>query len=287
MNPSSIKSVMTNKTSGNLHWRRISLLIFVALTSGVAQPAMAENRPAPLHALEKQGLTIVGTFPSPGGLTAWAAYMGQQPVALYVTPDGKHVIAGSLLDADGKDINQGVLEKAVSKQMTDGVWGRLQTSRWVADGSDKAPKIVYVFTDPNCPFCSKFWSDARPWVNSEKVQLRHIIVGILTPTSSGKAAALLAGKDPSSTLYAYESNQATGNLKALAAGQPHPLSDNGLHPLSNIPPAIQQQLAANEKTMLDLGLRATPAIVWRNSKGVVQMRTGAPEQALEEILGPR
>ncbi|MDF3833442.1 thiol:disulfide interchange protein DsbG [Cupriavidus basilensis] len=249
--------------------------------------ALAQDRPSPLRALEKQGLTVVGTFPSPGGLTAWAGYMGQQPIALYATPDGKHVIAGALLDADGKDVNRAVLEKTVSKPMTDGVWGQLQGSRSVADGSDKAPRTVYVFTDPNCPYCNKFWSDARPWVNAGKVQLRHIIVGILTPTSPNKAAALLADKNPAATLAAYERAQSAATAKGLASGRPRPLGDEGIRPLSLIPPAVQAQLDGNEKLMTDLGLRATPAVVWRDSKGAVQMRTGVPDQALAEIMGPR
>lgn len=278
---------MTKGISRGLHWRDMHLIIAGILIYGVTQSAVAQDRPPPLQALEKQGLTIVGTFPSPGGLTAWAAYMGQQPVALYTTPDGKHVIAGTLLDADGKDVNQNILEKTVSKPMTDGVWGQLQSSHWVMDGSDKAPKTVYVFTDPNCPYCNKFWSDARPWVDSGKVQLRHIIVGILTPTSPGKAAALLSDRKPAALLAAYERAQAASSVKALAAGRPHPLTDEGMKPLSSIPAAIQRQLDTNEKIMATLGLRATPAVVWRNAQGVVQMRTGAPEQTLAEIFGPR
>lgn len=249
--------------------------------------ALAQDRPAPLRALEKQGLSIVGTFPSPGGLTAWAGYMRQQPIALYATPDGKYVIAGTLLDAEGKDINHGVLEKTVSSPITDRVWSQLQHSHWVADGSDKAPRTVYVFTDPNCPYCNKLWSDARPWVDAGKVQLRHVIVGILTPTSPGKAAALLADKDQVAKLAAYERGQTASTAKGLASGRPRPLDDEGIKPLSPIPPAVQAQLDTNEKIMADLGMRATPAAVWRDAKGTVQMRTGVPEQALAEIMGPR
>jgi thiol:disulfide interchange protein DsbG len=171
-------------------------------------PVIAQERPAPLRALETQGISIVGTFPSPGGLTAWAAYTGQQPVALYATPDGKHVIAGTLLDADGKNLTRAALEKAVRGPMTAGIWKQLEASHWIADGQAKAPRSVYVFTDPNCPYCNKFWADARPWVDSGKVTLRHIMVGILTPTSAAKAAALLADKNPSAALAAHEPKMA-------------------------------------------------------------------------------
>ena len=107
-----------------------------------------------LKALEVKGVTVVGTFPSAGGLTAWAGYRGQQPIALYATPDGKHLIAGTLLDDRGNDVNQDALKKAVTKPMADAVWGLVEKSHWIADGSSKASRIVYVLTDPNCPIAT-------------------------------------------------------------------------------------------------------------------------------------
>ena len=249
--------------------------------------AAAPERPAALQALEKKGVTIVGTFPAPGGLTAWAAYAGQQPVALYQTPDGKHVIAGTLFDADGKEAADAALEKAVRGPMSAGVWKQLESSHWIQDGKANAPRTVYVFTDPNCPYCNKFWADARPWVDSGKVVLRHVIVGILTPTSPGKAAALLAAKDPAAALAAYERGNAERNRKTLATGRARPLADDSLKPMADIPAAIQAKLVANEKLMAALGVQATPAMVWRDANGAMQVRTGAPDSALPVVLGPR
>lgn len=253
----------------------------------LAAPAAAPEPPPPLRALQSQGVTIVGTFPSPGGLTAWAGYAGQQPLAFYATPDGKHVIVGTLLDSQGQDVTEAPLAKAVQAPMTAGTWQQLERSHWIADGKADAPRTVYVFTDPNCPYCNKFWADARPWVDSGKVQLRHIMVGILTPTSAGKAAALLASKNPADALATYERGHAAENAKVLGAGRPRPLGDAGLKPLASIPPKVQAQLDANEKLMAGLRLQATPAFAWRDAKGAVQTRTGAPPAAMAQILGPR
>jgi thiol:disulfide interchange protein DsbG len=274
-------------TSRSRHSALYPLALAATVALAASTPAIAQERPAPLRALEKQGLTIVGTFPAPGGLTAWAAYAGQQPVALYATPDGKHVIAGTLLDADGKNLTREPLDKAVRGPMSAGLWKQLESSRWIADGQAKAPRTVYVFTDPNCPYCNKFWADARPWVDSGKVTLRHVMVGILTPTSAGKAAALLADKNPSQALAAHERDHTAETAKTLASGRPKPLDDKGVKPLAAIPAAIQAQLDANEKLMAAFGLQATPAVVWRDAAGAVQMRTGVPDAALAEIMGPR
>jgi thiol:disulfide interchange protein DsbG len=258
-----------------------------AATAAIGATASGAAPPAALKALEAQGLTVVGTFASPGGLTAWAAYSGQQPVALYAAPDGQHVIAGTMLDAQGNNVTRTALQQAVRAPMAAGAWKQLEASHWVADGKAGAPRTVYVFTDPNCPYCNKFWSDARPWVDSGKVQLRHVIVGILTPTSEGKAAALLSQKDPAAALAAYERSHVADTAKALAAGHPKPLAEGTVKPLATIPPALQEQLDANARLMQTLGLQATPAFAWRDAGGQMHTQTGAAPSMLATILGPR
>ena len=50
---------------------------------------------------------------------------------------------------------------------------------------------------------------------------------------------------------------------------------------------IERKLTANHRLMASLGLQATPAMVWRDANGAVQMRTGAPPSEIPAILGPR
>jgi len=150
-----------------------------------------------------------------------------------------------------------------------------------------APRTVYVFTDPNCPYCNKLWVDARPWVDAGKVQLRHVVVGILTPTSAGKTAALLNEKNSVAALDAYERGHVAANAKTLASGRPRPLGDDGLQPLAPVPPVLQARLDANADLMKLYGMRATPALFWKDANGKVQMSQGAPEGDLAAIYGPR
>ena len=264
-----------------------TVVVLIALASAVSLVFAAPPLPAPLQALEKKGLSVVGKFSSPSGMTAYAAHAGTEPIALYLTPDGKHVIAGTLFDASGKNLTEAGLEKVLAQPMTEAVWGKLEKSHWIADGREDAPRTVYVFTDPNCPYCNKLWADARPWVDTGKVQLRHVMVGILTPTSAGKAAALLGEKNPAAALDAYERRHVASNAKTLASGRPKPLGDDSLKPLSVIPAGIAAQLNANAALMASYGLQATPALVWKDAKGSVQMRQGAPESDLAAIFGPR
>jgi len=248
----------------------LAAMLWAAPGFGLA--AQAKNWPAPIKAIEAQGVEVIGTFKAPGGLTGYAGVVEMQPLAIYLTADGKYAIVGSMIDAKGNNLSQKSLENLVSKPMTDRVWKQLEQSTWVADGKTTAPRVIYTFTDPNCPYCNKFWNDARPWVASGKVQLRHVMVAILGPTSPGKAAAILAAKDPQAALTQHEQQHAAGGVK----------------PLEQIPEKIGAQLDANQKLMQQLGSSATPTIFYKDASGKLQKMQGAPSAAmLPKILGPR
>src|SRR5690606_4457408 len=109
-------------------------------------------------------------------------------------------IIGTRVDAQGRNMDEDTLNELVVKPMQEQAWQALEESDWVLDGRADAPRVVYVFSDPNCPYCNRFWETARPWVDAGKVQLRHILVGVIREDSPGKAAAILSAKDPSAAL---------------------------------------------------------------------------------------
>ncbi|ROO28474.1 dihydroneopterin aldolase [Salinisphaera orenii MK-B5] len=234
--------------------------------------AQAQPWPAPIRSIEDKGVTIVGQFDAPGGMQGFAARAGDRPVALYLTPDGEHVIVGTMLDADGENVSKPKLDALVKTPSRADAWAELEQAHWIGDGDDDAPRTLYVFTDPNCPYCHKFYEAARPWVEAGAVQLRHIPVGILKPTSEGKAAALLAADDPEEAMRAHENNYRSG----------------GIEPMEDIPEERREQVAANNQLMSRVGVRGTPGIFYHDSAGEVQVKQGVPRGELrEEILGPK
>lgn len=156
--------------------------------------------------------------------------------------------------------------------MSKAIWAKMEKTAWIADGKPDAPRTVYLFSDPNCPYCNMFWQQARPWVESGKVQLRHIMVGIIREDSPGKSAALLAAKDPAKALQQHEKAGKASSLKAL----------------DKIPENVQKQLDSNLALMEELGLAATPAIFYLDEQGRLQSQQGAPRpETLGKILGKR
>ena len=175
---------------------------------------------------------------------------------------------------------------AVERQgVAPATWDDLGHSRWIADGRDDAPRKVYVFMDANCKYCTKFWSDARPWVRSGKVQLRHIMVAVIAPSSAGKAATLLADPDPAGRLSSYEEAHAFGVVRMLADGKRHSLEDPNLQPMQVIPADVGHSLVDHMRLMDSLGLRGTPGIVYRGLDGQLVARPGIPPQELQAVLG--
>ena len=124
--------------------------------------AQAQDYPAPVEAMRERGIEVLERFDAPSGLTGYTALYNGRPLALYVTADGEHALIGSLLNAQGDDLTGAVLEEKVSRPQSKIMWEKLKESTWIADGSDTAETIVYAFTDPNCPYCKRFWNDARP-----------------------------------------------------------------------------------------------------------------------------
>ncbi|WP_432722215.1 thiol:disulfide interchange protein DsbG [Jeongeupia wiesaeckerbachi] len=241
-----------------------SLLALPLSLHAFAEPA--KSWPAPIKALEKQGYEILGSFKAPDGMTGYTAMLLTRPQTIYLTPGGDKAIVGTMIDANGDNWNQQLLDK----QFSTALWQQLEHSAWVADGDSKAPRVIYAFTDPNCPYCSKFWNDARPWVKAGKVQIRHILVGIIKADSTGKAAAILADANPSAALNRHELQHASGGVK----------------PLSKIPQPIQDKLSINQKLMERFGAFATPTILYRDASGTMQRMQGAPSSAakLKEVM---
>jgi thiol:disulfide interchange protein DsbG len=162
----------------------------------------------------------------------------------------------------------------------------LQQSRWIADGRDDAPRKVYVFLDANCIYCAKFWADARPWVDSGKVQLRYLMVAIIAPTSAGKAATLLADPEPARRLAAFERSHAFGVARMLQGGPHASMEDANLAPTA-VSEDVARLLQANEGFMAALDLRGTPGIVFRGPDGQLVAIGGIPRAGLESVFGAR
>lgn len=238
-------------------------VLAAALTITLALPLAAANYPPAVQRLVEQGVEITGKFAAPGGLTGYGARADGRELILYVTPDGKHVIAGTMLDSTGRNLSEQHVKDHVPPPNLEAAWAKLERATWIADGPARSKRVVYVFDDPNCPYCNALWRASRPYLE-KGVQLRHVMVAILGPTSPGKAAAILAAADPAEALARHGRDYAKG----------------GIAPIEKIDARVRAQIDANNALMQELGVHATPAIFYRDAKGRVRSVLGMPNPSV-------
>src|SRR5699024_10965358 len=176
-------------------------------------------------------------------------------IAVYAADESDRVIIGQMIDGRGNNLTERHLADHAPKPDLEAAWARLERADWIREGSPEAERVVYVFTDPNCPYCSAFWRASRPYVG-EQAQLRHVMVGVIRPDSTNKSAAILAADDPAAALADHER------------------SSDGIAPMDPIPQSLQQRLLAHHQLMSELGAQATPAIFFRDESGEVRRLMG-------------
>lgn len=234
-------------------------------------PTARPETSAALAAVKARGVQIAGSFDAPGELTGYAGRRNGEPVTVYITPGGDLALVGTLFDSEGVNVGKQALLELVIKPHAKRMWAKLEDSAWVAEGPDEAARTLYAFSDPNCPYCHIFWKRVQPWVDSGQVQVRYVMVGVITQTSANKAAAILTAASPTSALLKNH----------------HKFKAGGITPSATIETDVRAELAANAQLMQNLGLTGTPGIVYRGDNGRLKRWRGVPsKKQLTRVLGP-
>jgi len=214
-----------------------------------------------VRALGERGLEVAQRFEAPGGLIGYTGRAGGRELVVYATPDGQHVLLGTLLDAEGNNLSQQHLADHLSQPDLAEAWERLASAEWIATGARDPERVVYMFTDPYCPYCNAIWRASRPYYE-EGLQIRHLLVGVIRPKSADKAAAILQAEDPAAAFRAHQEAYGQSDGQAL----PDELAD-----------AAREAVTANNRLMSELGVGGTPAVVYKTADGTVKMANGMPK----------
>lgn len=135
---------------------------------------------------------------------------------------------------------------------------------------------LYVFFDPNCPYCHQLYLKLTPLLQRDQLQVHWVALGMLTASSLPKAAAILQAPD---RLKAFETNE--HDYDFAANGQP----GGGIEPAANIEPRTRQLLQRNLDIYREHKLFGVPVMVWKQRGGQADMFTGVPSDGqLRELL---
>ncbi|MFM0961214.1 thiol:disulfide interchange protein DsbG [Yersinia enterocolitica] len=241
---------------------KFTLALFTASISGLTQAATPMTIPAPIKLLEKQGIEIIKPFSAPGGVQGWLGEYQGTGLTIYLTPDKKHTITGYMFDDTGNNLSERIINDEIYIPAGREMWKTLLKAPGIKEGSDKASCQVIVFADPFCPYCTKFWQEAQPYVENNKIALKTQLVGIMKPESGRYAAAILSSVNPAKAWQDFELSD--GKSKLILP--------------EKTPKAIFSQIQYNKKLMDELGANGTPTIYYLNHANMLQQIIGMPDK---------
>lgn len=224
--------------------------------------AVAEDYPAPVQTLiETEGVEVKAEFVAPGGLRGYIGRAGGRSMTFYLTPDGDHLIIGRMMGVFGEDLSEQQIRQHLPENHLEFAWQALENAAWVAEGAKNPERVVYVFTDPNCSYCVTFQQNARPYLG-ERVQLRHVVVGMIQPASMARAVKILGSDQPLQMLGDSANRSA---VERPRAGPPNATE-------------LRQKVESNNELMEQLGAFATPTVFYRDRAGIVRKIVGLPDR---------
>lgn len=223
---------------------------------------------------EKVGFTVIERFSTPAeGVTGYVVETGDGNTGI-VYGLGDFILSGALLEGNGNDLTRQYAARYIPKPSYATVAEQLsKDAHLVSEGGKGAPE-VYVFADPNCIFCHKFWQQTRSWVAEGKVRLHWVMVGFLKPSSRGFSAAIMDAEDRAGALQAFEENFGNNG------------NGTGISELTPIPANLEAALEQHSQWMAELGFSGTPGLLFKDTSGQWRGQTGVPKQeALGRTLG--
>ena len=282
---------MTRRTRGVL-----GLLALSALVAGCHSGVPTDKVTALVAAVTHGQASVRRIFDGPAGSGLTGAVVAggnNSPVVVWITADGKTLIAGNVFDARGRDLTEiatlrqagvpvrtvapapvpvvapgppppGVLAPGAYRTMADGV-------RFFRAGTGK--RTLWIFLDPNCIWCHRLYADLEATPLPADVAVNWVPVAFLKPSSVGRAETLLAR-----------------GLPALQEDESRfdPRTEEGGIPETRRPDLLA---AIQENTRILAGLRGgmtyeTPTVVFQDREGRALRFDGFPTpDILDRIAG--
>lgn len=197
------------------------------------------------------------------GLTGYIINSAQNGNQVIYGEDG-YLFVGHLISPKGADLTDDYRERYTPKPDFRAVVSKLDgAGHLISEGRAGAP-LIYVFADPNCSICYRFYKMAEPLVSSGRLQLRWVMVAFLESSSAAKATAILSARDPRGALHADEDRFDTVH----EAG--------GIAPARTQAKVLQDVLQAHLSAMDSIGGIGTPTLLYRDERGQWATIVGLP-----------
>lgn len=241
-----------------------TLLGAVSLASHAVVPE--KDLPVVIKNLKKtDNIVVEKKFPAASGLTGYILKFENDYSLAYVTADGKSMLIGALIDENIENLSAVYAEKHIPAPDYEAAFAQLEDSLYLTSGAKgkDVKAVAYVFYDVNCGYCHQVHGAYEKFA-SAGLQVKYMPVAFLQASSLTKAVKIHSSKDPAKAL-AYAMNN---------RGQIDPETS------AVEPKALEDQIAKNGELMANFGARGTPATIYKDSKGAVQIQSGAVGEAV-------
>ncbi|WP_111748571.1 thiol:disulfide interchange protein DsbG [Salinisphaera orenii] len=245
----------------------LALVLVLVLALGVsglaaAGPSASYDYPDTLqHMIDTGSLNVLKQFPTKkDGLTGYLVRHNGYTTVIY--SEHGYLMFGPLIEPDGQNLSKHYKHKYKPKPEIGKAIDNLDSAHLINQGQKDAPRL-YVFADPNCIYCHRFYSRVEPLVHAGKLRLTTILVGVIKPSSRGRAAAILAADHPAEALQANETHFDTQH----EAGGIEPATPSD---------TIATALKAHRRAMAKVGGNGTPTVLYRDQRGQWAARVGVP-----------
>jgi len=238
-------------------------VLLLALPAFAATRSSSPPLPPMLASLVSAGkVKVVSRFATEiPGLTGYI--VSNKDGSQVVYGENGYLFVGHVISPKGTDLTDDYRERYSPKPDYGAVVGRLDAGgHLINEGRASAP-LLYVFADPNCSFCYRFYQMAEPLVSSGRLRIRWVMVAFLQSSSAGKATAILSASDPRAALHADEDRFDV----AHESGGISPAGQNK---------ALQAVLQAHVSAMDALGAVGTPTLLYRDDRGHWSAIVGLP-----------
>lgn len=249
-----------------------SIAVGALASAQAATPDSNDMPPVLKQAADAGSLTVDKSFATElSGVTGYVIERSGRHQIVY-GQDG-YLFMGQLVSPAGKNLSAAYADEYLPKPDVAKVVDQLEdTGRLIQQGADDAP-VMYVFADPNCTYCHRFYEQAEPLVKAGKLQLRWALVAMVKKSSMGRAAAIITADDPLDALVENE------------AGFDEQSENGGIAPLDSVPDDLEQVLKQNYRQMTAAGGTGTPTLLYKQDGGWVA-KVGAPGRAwLQQYVG--
>jgi len=167
----------------------------------------------------------------------------------------------------------GAQAKKPSARELPALFSALEKTDAVVEGAADPKRVLYVFFDANCWYCSLTWKALQHYERAG-LQVRWVPVAYQKESSAGRAAAIMQAGDRAAKLRENETSYHEESY------------DGALAPAAKVPPALAAQFEANTQLMQRFGAPGTPLLAWKDEAGKIRLKIGMPRLSqLPSITG--